>query len=272
MRPTRRMFIPVLLFLLLVVPIPAALAHTVYLPITIGGVGVIPTATPTLEGTAGYCTYIVDGDTIDVDIAGTISRVRYIGIDTPEGGDCYYTEAKEKNRELVYQRNVRLVRDVSETDHFGRLLRYVYVDDLHVNAELVRQGYALASTYPPDVAHSLEFADLQHQAQAAGLGLWGGCTTPTPSATLTLLATLTWTPTATWTPWPTETHTPTPTHTIRPSATATQSGGTIYITDTGTKYHRAGCRYLNDSQRAVTCSWAKSNGYTPCSVCDPVCP
>lgn len=264
----RRLFVPALLFLLLVLPLPAALANTVYVPLAIGGPGVAtPTATTTTDPNVGYCTYIVDGDTIDVDLSGITRRVRYIGIDTPEGGDCYYAEAKAQNSELVMGRLVRLVKDVSETDRYGRLLRYVYVDDLHVNAELVRLGYALASTYPPDVAHSQEFADLQHQAAEAGLGLWGGCTTPTPSATLTILATLT------WTPWPTSTRTPTPTRTYTPWPTATQgTGGTVYITDTGEKYHRDGCRYLNDSKHAVSCSYAQSNGYTPCGVCDPVCP
>lgn len=75
------------------------------------------------------------------------------------------------------------------------------------------------------------------------------------------------TPTATTqpscTPTRTATRTPTPTPTAETS---------YYITDTGTKYHRAGCRYLNASAHAVTCSWAISNGYTACSVCDPVCP
>jgi len=45
---------------------------------------------------------------------------------------------------------------------------------------------------------------------------------------------------------------------------------TVYITDTGTKYHNIGCHYLNSSQHSVQLSWACSNGYTPCSVCDPV--
>lgn len=278
MRHLRLASIVLLAFLLLSSP---ALADGVYLPLTIGGAGDLPTPTATPDGMRAYVTYIVDGDTIDVDIAGSTYRVRYIGIDTPESGDCYYTEAKEKNRELVYLQTVRLVKDVSEVDHFGRLLRYVYVGDLHVNAAMVAQGYALASTYPPDVAHSLEFADLQRQAREANLGLWAGCATATPtsSSTVTAIATLTCTPipTATWTPTATVSPTPTPTVTSSPRPTPTPTpteatGSMVYITDTGTKYHRDGCRYLDESKHAVTCSWAKSHGYTPCSVCDPVCP
>ena len=45
--------------------------------------------------------------------------------------------------------------------------------------------------------------------------------------------------------------------------------GTVYITDTGDKYHRSGCRYLKKSKHAISLSNAKAQGYTPCSVCKP---
>jgi len=63
-------------------------------------------------------------------------------------------------------------KDVSETDRYGRLLRYVYVGDTFVNAELVALGYAQAVTYPPDVKYKDLYTQLQFQAQEAGLGLW----------------------------------------------------------------------------------------------------
>lgn len=53
------------------------------------------------------------------------------------------------------------------------------------------------------------------------------------------------------------------------SSTSEQQTITVYITDTGSKYHRSGCRYLWNSSNAVTLSNAKSWGYAPCSVCDP---
>lgn len=74
---------------------------------------------------------VIDGDTIDVLIEGRELRVRYIGIDTPETVDprepvgCFGREASERNRQLVESRTVGLERDVSETDQFGRVLRYV---------------------------------------------------------------------------------------------------------------------------------------------------
>jgi hypothetical protein len=72
---------------------------------------------------------------------------------------------------------------VSETDRYGWLLRYVYVGGTFVNAALVRNGYALAATFPPDAAHAAFFATLQAEAQAEGAGLWSGCPTPTPQPT-----------------------------------------------------------------------------------------
>ncbi len=121
----------------------------------------------------------VDGDTIEVEIEGEGYKVRYIGIDTPElhhptkPVEYYAQEAYEKNRELVEGKTVFLEKDVSETDSYGRLLRYVYVGDIFVNAYLVQQGYALVSTYPPDVRYQERFLELQREAREAGRGLWG---------------------------------------------------------------------------------------------------
>ena len=125
---------------------------------------------------------MVDGDTINVLIDGQDYRLRYIGIDTPETVDprrpveCFGKEASERNRQLVEGKTVGLESDVSDTDRFGRLLRYVWVDGQMVNATLVEEGYAHASTYPPDVRYAKLLAALQADAREAGRGLWGaGC-------------------------------------------------------------------------------------------------
>ena len=65
---------------------------------------------------------------------------------------------------------VRMVKDVSETDQYGRLLRYVYVGDIFVNARLVEEGYAEVVSYPPDTAYFTQFRDLERAAAAANLG------------------------------------------------------------------------------------------------------
>ncbi|MDP7415629.1 MAG: thermonuclease family protein, partial [Dehalococcoidales bacterium] len=116
---------------------------------------------------------VIDGDTIEVDIGGKLYKVRYIGVDTPEVGQPGGTEATSVNTELVTSRVVQLEKDISETDRYGRLLRYVWVDEIiMVNAALVASGYAQVATYPPDVKYQQYFLELQRKAEVAGLGLW----------------------------------------------------------------------------------------------------
>lgn len=151
-----------------------------------GAVACIPTGTSSEVATV---TRVIDGDTIVVAIEGAEFRVRYIGIDTPEQGYPYFGEATAKNAELVEGETVTLIWDVSPTDQFDRLLRYVLVEGSFVNFELVRQGYALASNYPPDVACSVSLAEAQDLAAAEGLGLWMATSTPLPPPTRLPVAT-----------------------------------------------------------------------------------
>ena len=124
-------------------------------------------------------TRVIDGDTIQID---TGQKVRYIGVNTPETVDprrpvqCFGKEASAYNKNLVLNKKVKLVKDISEKDKYGRLLRYVYLEDgTFVNLKLVSDGYAHADTFPPDVAHADDFVKAQQQAREAGLGLWGKC-------------------------------------------------------------------------------------------------
>ena len=121
-------------------------------------------------GDSATVTNIIDGDTIDVSINGSEYRVRYVGINTPERDEVCFQEASNANAALVQGQTVTLVRDSSETDRFGRLLRYVYVNGVNVNAELVRTGFAEAVEYPPDTAQTASFRDLEAQAQATNSG------------------------------------------------------------------------------------------------------
>jgi len=139
---------------------------------------------PSATRIEAMCVRVIDGDTIEVLIDGGAHRVRYIGIDTPEMSDprpdvqALAEEATLVNRDLVEGKLLELLKDVSETDRYGRLLRYVWVGDTFVNAELVALGYAQVATYPPDVRYEDLFLQLQTQAQEAGLGLWANATTP----------------------------------------------------------------------------------------------
>ena len=121
---------------------------------------------------------VVDGDTIDL---ATGEHVRYVGVNTPEMVDprrpvqCFGKEASERNRELMEGKRVRLEKDISETDKYGRLLRYVYVGDVFVNLARVEEGFARVSIFPPDVKYQEKFLEAERRAREEKRGLWSGC-------------------------------------------------------------------------------------------------
>jgi len=121
---------------------------------------------------------VVDGDTIYVQLADRVEKIRYIGVNTPEihhpikGEEPGGREAAAMNRRLVGGRPVRLELDVRSRDRYGRLLAYVWLGDTMVNAELVRRGYAQVMTVPPNVRYQDLFVKLQREARDAGRGLW----------------------------------------------------------------------------------------------------
>jgi len=143
------------------------------------------------HGVSAQVLRVRDGGTIEASIDGDTHVVRYLGIDTPEvthpeeSVESIGREAAARNEELVGGKVVILEKDVLETDEQGRLLRYVWVGDLMVNAELLRLGYARLSTYPPHVKHQDLFLQLEGEAREAGRGLWATGTI-TPEATLTI--------------------------------------------------------------------------------------
>ena len=128
------------------------------------------------EGQEAQVIDVIDGDTIDVLIDGQRFRVRYIGVNTPELDEPCYGDATAANAALVSGQTVRMITDVSETDRYGRLLRYVFVDtpggEVFVNAALVEQGWAESRRYDPDTAYAGSFDLLEEQAAAQGLGCW----------------------------------------------------------------------------------------------------
>lgn len=168
--------------------IPTATPTSTPIPTSTPTATPVPTSgtTPTPERVLALVVEVVDGDTIKVELDGLIYTVRYIGIDCPETRDpnrpveWMGPEAAEANRRLVDGQIVYLEKDVSETDRYGRLLRYVFLaNGVFVNAELVRQGYAQVSTYPPDVRYQSLFLEMQREAREAGRGLWGPTPVPT---------------------------------------------------------------------------------------------
>lgn len=112
---------------------------------------------------------VIDGDTIELQDG---SRVRYLGIDTPETGEYYYSEATARNKELVEGKVVYIQKGKRDRDEYDRLLRYVYIDGVFVNAELVAQGYARAYIFDPDERYSQVLVQLEQYAKMKKRGLW----------------------------------------------------------------------------------------------------
>lgn len=110
---------------------------------------------------------VVDGTTIQVDLDGGHERVGYLGI------EALGPPATEANRHLVQGQRVWLELDVPLRAGDGRLLAYVHVGNLMVNAELVRLGYAQVATFPHHVRYQELFLKLQREAREAKRGLWG---------------------------------------------------------------------------------------------------
>lgn len=140
-----------------------------------------------IKTTTVKVTRVIDGDTIEIEGG---QKVRYIGIDTPETVDprkplqCFGKEAAAKNRELVGGKDVSLEKDVSETDKYGRLLRYVFVNETFINDVLVRQGFAHSSTFLPDVKYQQDFNEAEGEARQYNRGLWSSCQGTNGTSTL----------------------------------------------------------------------------------------
>jgi micrococcal nuclease len=143
----------------------------------------IPTKTASTE--AFLVTKVIDGDTIALENG---EKVRYLGINTPElhhpkkEVECFAYQAYEKNKELVLGKKVFLQKDISEKDKYGRLLRYVFLDEKmstdegsFVNLYLVKNGFAYAATFPPNVKYTDLFLKAQKEAYQKNLGLWQKC-------------------------------------------------------------------------------------------------
>lgn len=126
-------------------------------------------------------TKVIDGDTFWVD-NGTSKgiKIRLTGIDAPESQkrwkreEGYYgKESKAYLTQLLKNKKVRLETDIDSLDRYGRTLSYVYLeDDTFINAVLVKEGYAVIMTIPPNVRYADLFYKLQVQAREHNRGLW----------------------------------------------------------------------------------------------------
>lgn len=188
-----------------------------------------------------YVQRVIDGDTIELNNG---EKVRLIGVDTPETVhpgkpvEYYGKEASNFTRNLCEGKKVRLEYDWQKADKYGRTLAYVFIIDddkeTFLNAELIKQGYAHAYTkYPFKDDYMKAFREYERNARNLDIGLWKQISKKDD---------------------------------LTPENN--NSDEIVYITKTGSKYHRENCRYLSKSKIPIMLSDAV-NSYSPCSVCNP---
>ncbi|MCL5797684.1 MAG: EamA family transporter [Patescibacteria group bacterium] len=133
---------------------------------------------PPTDSLVANVTYVYDGDSIKLSDG---NKLRYLGIDTPELGKngnndkCFAKEAANINKQLVLGQTIKIEKDISQSDKYGRLLRYIWVDNVFVNDFLIRQGFARLETIPPDTKYAAEFAGAEAEAKENKRGLWKVC-------------------------------------------------------------------------------------------------
>ena len=116
-------------------------------------------------------TKVIDGDTVEIE---TGEKIRLLGINAPEENEHYYKEAKDRLVKLVEGKLVKLEGVSEDKDRYGRLLRYIFIDDTSVNLQIVKEGYATVYIINPDEKYYLEFKKGEKEARDNKLGLWVG--------------------------------------------------------------------------------------------------
>ena len=183
---------------------------------------------------------VTDGDTVKIQYQGKATKVRLIGVDTPETVHpnkpvgVYGKEASAFTRNLLLGESVYLRFDTRKTDNYGRLLAYLYraPDGLFVNLEIVRQGYGHPYTQFA-FKHLKLFQHYGNKAREINKGLYAAQPVP-----------------------------------IKEKESDTTQKSIVYITKSGSKYHRANCSSLRKSKIPMSLDKAKLS-YGPCSKCNP---
>lgn len=129
-------------------------------------------APPSAVGDSATLVRVDDGDSITVVLDGREERVRLIGINAPEQGECLSDAARARLDELVSDTEMTLISDRDDRDRFDRLLRYVFVGDVHVNAALASEGLVLARPFEPNTTRQDELEAAEDAARSAGRGMW----------------------------------------------------------------------------------------------------
>lgn len=177
---------------------------------------------------------VSDGDTIKIlDAENTQHKIRLDGIDAPESYQAYGTKSKQALSGKVFGQAVRVEWD--EQDKYGRIVGNIYLDDRHINMEMVTEGWAWHfKKYSSDE----DLAAAEVEAREKNVGLWAD---PRPIP-----------------PWD-----------FRRNPTFNDSGYVrLFVTPSGKKYHREGCPHLGDNVREITLETGRVD-YEPCKKCQP---
>jgi len=118
---------------------------------------------------------VQDGDTI---ILTNGEKIRYIGMDTPERAEPFYSEATKENKEMLKGEKITLEYDLERKDDYGRTLAYVWADSLMINAELIKKGLAWVYLFSPNLKYRDQFIYLQKQAREKKIGIWSVPSSP----------------------------------------------------------------------------------------------
>ncbi|TYS59181.1 nuclease [Sutcliffiella horikoshii] len=135
---------------------------------------------PEYERTEVPLVRVIDGDTIKVIINNKEENIRFLLVDTPEtnhprmdGPQPFGPEAKEFMEEFMEGGKIEIELDVSERDHYGRILAYVYVNGVSAQEEILKRGLArVAYIFPPNTRYVDTYQAIQEKAQAEGIGIW----------------------------------------------------------------------------------------------------
>jgi len=123
------------------------------------------------DGAQARLVYVFDGDSMEVEVNGTVEGVRLLGINAPEGDECYGDEARDALTDLIADHDLVLIRGSGgDIDRYGRLLRYVFIDGENVNERMLAGGYAV--TLQGNHRYNDEFVEIGNLAADAGLGMW----------------------------------------------------------------------------------------------------
>ncbi len=122
---------------------------------------------------------VIDGDTIVINVDGKNTKIRMIGIDTPESvhsdesKNCEFGKtASDYTKNLLTNKRISLEYDTDKYDQYGRVLAYVYLGETMVNYDLVFNGYAVAKKYEPNTKYADTFTQAQIEAEKSKVGMW----------------------------------------------------------------------------------------------------